>query len=87
MAAAAGLPLLGAAGGGFGPAAAGTGVASGRPSVVTATGALCGVAAASASNAWAVGAAGNKRLILRWNGRGWKQVRSPTPVNGSTLFG
>ena len=38
--------------------------------------ALHGVAAVSASSAWAVGStdtsAGNKTLILRWNGKTWK---------------
>ena len=33
---------------------------------------LLGVAAASASSAWAVGYAGSKTLILRWNGTVWK---------------
>jgi hypothetical protein len=50
--------------------------------------ALTGVAAISADNAWAVGSyansfaqlgsgAGNRTLILHWNGKSWRQVRSP----------
>jgi len=36
--------------------------------------ALIGVAATSATNAWAVGCTGNcaKTLILHWNGTAWK---------------
>jgi hypothetical protein len=51
------------------------------------------VAATSARNAWAVGAAGAtgsstpSTLILRWNGTGWKRVASPTPAGGAGLFG
>jgi hypothetical protein len=37
---------------------------------------LTGVAATSASNAWAVGSAG-KILILHWNGTSWRRVHSP----------
>jgi hypothetical protein len=33
---------------------------------------LSGVAATSASNAWAVGNTGSTTLILRWNGTAWK---------------
>jgi len=44
---------------------------------------LAGVAASSASGAWAVGeyAHGStlQALILRWNGRSWQQVTSPQP--------
>jgi hypothetical protein len=46
---------------------------------------LLGVAATSATNAWAVGGSTNttsgisKTLILRWNGRTWKEVPSPSP--------
>jgi hypothetical protein len=38
---------------------------------------LSGVAATSATNAWAVGGKNGKPLILRWNGKSWRQVRSP----------
>jgi hypothetical protein len=52
---------------------------------------LSGVAAASTTNAWAVGSylAGStgKTLILRWNGRAWKQVASPSIGVGSGLQG
>jgi hypothetical protein len=51
----------------------------------TAPGVLTGVAATSASNAWAVGTDGNGHtLIARWNGTTWTQVSSPNPgdVNG-----
>ena len=45
---------------------------------------LSGVAAMSATNAWAVGytgtSSGAKTLILRWNGTAWKQVPSPSPA-------
>ena len=48
------------------------------------------MAATSASNAWAVGSypAGIsiKTLILRWNGRAWKQVPSPSPGKGLANF-
>ena len=54
---------------------------------VTVSGGLSGVAATSASNAWAVGSTGSpKALILRWNGTAWKQVPSPAPA-GSRLSG
>jgi hypothetical protein len=53
---------------------------------------LFGVAVVSASNVWAVGdytnAAGVYRtLIEHWNGRGWKQVASPSPGIGSNYLG
>jgi hypothetical protein len=49
------------------------------PAASSATGgALNGAAATSASNAWAVGSAGSKTLIERWNGTAWKQVAPPT---------
>jgi hypothetical protein len=45
---------------------------------------LLGVGTASADNAWAVGyaytAAGNKTLMLHWNGRSWSRVTSPAAV-------
>ena len=53
-------------------------------------GGLSGVAATSASRAWAVGYRGSlaspKPLIVRWNGTGWKQMPSPAPA-GSVLSG
>ena len=42
------------------------------PSPSPAGSTLYGVAATSASNAWAVGSAGGKTLIERWNGTTWK---------------
>src|ERR1022692_1830765 len=52
---------------------------------------LSGVAATSASNAWAVGSYSNdaagvvQTIILRWNGTAWKHVRSPDPGGSSTF--
>jgi hypothetical protein len=50
---------------------------------------LNGVAATSASNAWAVGSAANGvadlTLILRWNGTSWVQVPSPNPGSSNDL--
>jgi len=52
----------------------------GGPSVLNE---LLGVAATSASNAWAVGyyinGSGLRTLIEHWNGTAWTQVRSPSP--------
>lgn len=60
---------------------------AGPAAFLTISGDLRGVAATSASNAWAVGSAGSgKTLILRWNGRAWKRVPSPSPA-GSYLAG
>jgi hypothetical protein len=51
---------------------------------------LYGVVATSPRNAWAVGAysttQGTQTLIERWNGRRWRQVRSPDPAPGSYLY-
>ncbi len=57
------------------------------------TGALNGVAASSARNAWAVGCAGHcfgpgattKTMTVRWNGTAWKYVTSPSPAGNSVL--
>jgi len=53
---------------------------------------LAGVAATSASNAWAVGSyvsagatAPTRTLIVRWNGTSWTQVPSPNPA-GATSY-
>jgi hypothetical protein len=51
--------------------------------------ALNGVAAITATDAWAVGETTNSKavgqtLILRWNGQAWKRVASPNPA-GSVL--
>jgi hypothetical protein len=50
----------------------------------TTAGELYGVAATSASNAWAVGVTrpSEKTLILHWNGTDWTRVTSPKPVTG-----
>jgi hypothetical protein len=69
-----------------GPATASTQVQT--PPVSLPGGQLFGVAATSASNAWAVGQdAGNgKTVILRWNGTAWKRVPSPVPAGGGALY-
>jgi hypothetical protein len=43
----------------------------------SAVGALNGVAAASNSDAWAVGYTSSKILMLHWNGKAWTRVTSP----------
>jgi hypothetical protein len=56
-------------------------------------GALNGVAATSASNAWAVGCAGHcfgpmattKTMVVHWDGSAWKSVASPSPAGNSLL--
>ena len=54
---------------------------------------LSGVAATSARRAWAVGDSTNcgcgpgLSLTLRWTGRAWKRVPSPTPGGGTDLLG
>ena len=59
----------------------------------SASGFLDSVAATSAANAWAVGQAGPafsskpRTLIVRWTGTAWKQVPSPTPASGGSLYG
>jgi hypothetical protein len=40
---------------------------------------LDGVAATSASNAWAVGDDASNTLIVHWNGSAWKKVPAPNP--------
>src|ERR1700722_12399164 len=70
-------------------AAALGGAAAERPAAATYSteGQLTGVAAASASNAWAVGAAGSdasgKVLMLHWNGKAWSRVTSPKVLDGT----
>src|SRR5437667_108074 len=57
-------------------------------------GMLLGVAATSASNAWAVGGTESgsgpgeviTTLIARWNGTGWTRVPSPSPAGGAALL-
>ena len=58
-------------------------------------GILSGVAAVSASSAWAVGGTESgsgpseviTTLIARWNGTGWKRVPSPNPTGRAALGG
>jgi hypothetical protein len=70
-----------------GSAAARTGTADLARSL-PASASLYGVAATSASNAWAVGQANSgKTLILHWNGTAWKSVPSPSPAGGGELNG
>ena len=66
---------------------------AGSPGLVasfTISGRLNGVAATSARSAWAVGFTGSNlsphTLIVRWNGKLWKRVPSPSPA-GSVLSG
>ncbi len=59
-----------------------------RPAATSysAAGKLNGVAAASASSAWAVGSAGSSSpavLMLHWNGKAWSRVTSPKVLNGT----
>ena len=49
-------------------------------------GSLSGVTAISAGNAWAVGTAADKALILHWNGTAWRQAGSPS-VTGAGIPG
>jgi len=48
-------------------------------------GSLSGVAFTKARDGWAVGAVGDRPLILRWNGTQWRQIASPTPPGGGSL--
>ncbi len=65
-------------------------VASPNPQPINAEITLNGVAATSASNAWAVGeyqaASGGKNVILHWNGQAWKLVASPSPGTSPVLL-
>ena len=58
-----------------------------EPSTFTVAGELSGVAAASASDAWAVGSTSRgNALIVHWSGSAWARVPSPAPA-GSRLSG
>jgi hypothetical protein len=63
--------------------------AAARPAATkySAAGALSGVAASSAGNAWAVGYAGSesarKVLMLHWNGKSWTRVTRPKILDGA----
>jgi hypothetical protein len=82
------------AAGGIFPATAGAAPADfpagGLTASFTVSGALDGVAATSARNAWAVGFTGSglhpQALIVHWNGTAWKRVASPSPKD-SVLSG
>src|ERR1700758_502951 len=53
----------------------------------TVNGFFNGVAATSASNAWAVGGNNGSTLIAHWDGTAWKQVPSPNrPDAPNVLF-
>ena len=84
------VPLLLAGVAGITPAtAAATQTRSPGPAAsFTINGALSGVAATSAGNAWAVGSDGNgKTLIVHWNGTAWTRVPSPSLSGFASLSG
>ena len=87
---AAGLSAIAITAGAVGPAAGSAMAGTGTPerAVPVPGGELFGVAATSASNAWAVGQAipSGKTVILRWNGTTWARVPSPTAAGGSALY-
>ena len=62
--------------------------AAARPAATSysAPGALFDVAAASNSDAWAVGSTGSKILMLHWNGRAWSRVTSPGVLTAAGLL-
>jgi hypothetical protein len=89
------LVAMGAATCAAGPAAATGNRAglAGRAASLTISGELSGVAAISAQDAWAVGTTGLSilggtftTLTERWNGKAWKQVRSPNPGSNPALY-
>jgi hypothetical protein len=86
---AASLLLAGVIGGVAPVTASAAGAAVRAPATFSISGGLSGVAATSASNAWAVGYTGSdtsqKTLILHWNGTAWKRVTSPSPAGGASL--
>jgi len=61
------------------------------PAASTFSGHLSGVAATSATDAWAVGSTGSssspKALIVHWNGTAWARVLSPALVGDTELHG
>jgi len=84
------VPLLLAGVAGITPAtAAATQTRSPGPAAsFTINGALSGVAATSAGNAWAVGSDGSgKTLIVHWNGTAWTRVPSPSLSGFASLSG
>jgi hypothetical protein len=48
---------------------------------------LQAVAAGSATDVVAVGSAGNRNVIVRYNGHAWQRQPSPSPPGGSILYG
>jgi len=65
----------------------GRAVVGGSAASFTVSGGLDGVAATSASNAWAVGGNGKGgSLIAHWNGTAWQQVPSPDPSDTDNTF-
>src|SRR6266700_2423815 len=74
------LFLVAGVAGGVAPFAAAT-VRTGSPGPAASfstSGELSGVAATSATNAWAIGATGTgQTLIVHWNGKTWTRVPSP----------
>jgi hypothetical protein len=87
------VPLLLAAATGVAPAASAAAqpAPAGPAASFTINGFLNGVAAVSARDAWAVGSTlSGKTLILRWNGKAWKRVPSPSahgPGADNFLYG
>jgi hypothetical protein len=84
------VPLLAGVVAGITPAtAAATQTRSPGPAAsFTINGALSGVAATSAGNAWAVGGANSgKTLIVHWNGTAWSRVPSPSLSGFASLSG
>lgn len=47
---------------------------------------LNGVAAATASSAWAVGVRGNERLVLHWDGSSWNEVPTADIGDGTEIL-
>ena len=84
--------LLAGVAGGVAPGAASAAQAgtAGTAAAFRISGNLYGVAATSASSAWAVGYSGSltspKPLIVHWNGTSWKQAPNPAPA-GTILAG
>jgi hypothetical protein len=62
--------------------------ATAQPAVTgySAPGALYGIAAASNSDAWAVGSTGSRILMLHWNGKAWSRVTSPGVLTAAGLL-
>jgi hypothetical protein len=85
-AALAAVPVLAAVLTSFGPAAAASAAGCQSLTGAATSNGLLGVVVTSASNAWAVGSTGARTLILRWDGRAWQRVPSPSPGSTSNLL-